>query len=201
MRKANKARSAIGVLIIIGATIFYSGLAHLSGPGNKHGALVNVTNNTPEAHTLIAVIVTATFALLTVPLVSLALVLCARRGARLATLYQLRWPLISIATLVGFTAAAVRLLDLAAQLISHATKHANLLITIGGTTFTSILAFIVLVWFFKALWLVGTGLFRADDGHPLLAPIPPSWWYGQQRSSWQLRVPEGSAESLIPSVC
>lgn len=32
-------------------------------------------------------------------------------------------------------------------------------------------ALVLLVWLVKALYFAATGLFRADDGHPLLAPV------------------------------
>jgi hypothetical protein len=40
-----------------------------------------------------------------------------------------------------------------------------------ATLFTTAVGFIILAWLIKALYLAATGLFRADDGHPLLGPI------------------------------
>lgn len=166
--RLNKARSVAGSVIVIGMTVVYAGLAHLGYTGGKEeGALFVGTQNTPEGHWLLGLIVSVAIALLVVPLTSLALVLYTKSSARKAALYQLRWPFISVAAFAGLLAVMIPIAGLASLL----TKSARSWAAVAGFIVTDAVGIILIVWLIKALYLAGTGMFRADDGHPLLAPV------------------------------
>ena len=66
----------------------------------------------------------------------------------------------------------------AEALESSAAKHVSWALKAAGTILVIALGIVFVVWLFKALYLVSTGLLRADDGHPLLGPclaICTSW--------------------------
>jgi hypothetical protein len=171
--RLNKLRSIAGTVILIGMIVYYSGLSHLTTPTvDGHGARVNtVTATSPEGHWIVGVVVSVTVALFLLPVVSLALVLWTKSGFRRATLLQLRWPVVSIAAFIGLFAAMTPMLGAAQYLTSTATKHLNIVAKAAGGVISFCVALVLLVWLVKALYLAATGLFRADDGHPLLAPI------------------------------
>jgi hypothetical protein len=116
---------------------------------------------------VLGLIVSAAIALLMLPLTSLALVLYTKTSARKATLYQLRWPFISVAAFAGLLAVMAPIAGLASLLTKHAHSRAAVLALIA----TDAIGTVPVVWLVKALYLAGTGMFRADDGHPLLAPV------------------------------
>lgn len=167
--RLEKIRSMAGLAIVAGAIVYYSGLSHLTAPAtDRHGT--TVTAGTPEGNWLISVVVTAVVAVLVLPLVCAFLVWRAEPAARRATLLQFRWPLIAIGGWFGIFAVASPLIALGTYATS-ATKHLG-----GGARgaaflLSFFLGIVLLVWIVKALYLAATGLFRADDGHPLLAPI------------------------------
>jgi hypothetical protein len=165
--RLNKARSVTGGIIVIGMIVVYAGLAHLGYTRGKGGALFLGTQNTPEGHWLLGLIVSVAIALLVVPLTSLALALYTKSSARKAALYQLRWPFISVAALAGILAIMAPIAGAASLL----TKHAHSWAAVLGFVVTDAIGIILIVWLIKALYLAGTGMFRADDGHPLLAPV------------------------------
>ena len=82
----NRIRSLVGTLMLIGIIVYYSGLSHLTdNTTDEHGATQRtVSANTPEGHWIIAVLLSAILSAFLIPLVALILVLCARKGARLA---------------------------------------------------------------------------------------------------------------------
>jgi len=165
--RLNKIRSVTGGVIVIGMIVVYAGPAHLGYTGGKDGALFVGTQNTPEGHWLLGLIVSVAVALLVVPLTSLALVLYTKSSARKATQYQLRWPFMSVAALAGLLAIMIPIAGVASLL----TKHAHSWAAVIGFIATDAIGIILIVWLIKALYLAGTGMFRADDGHPLLAPV------------------------------
>jgi hypothetical protein len=165
--RLNKIRSVTGGVIVVGMIVVYAGLAHLGYTGGKDGALFVGTQNTPEGHWLLGLIVSVAVTLLVVPLTALALALYTKSSARKATLYQLRWPFISVAALTGFLAIMAPIAGLASLL----TKHIHSWAAVVGFIATDAIGIILIVWLIKALYLAGTGMFRADDGHPLLAPV------------------------------
>jgi hypothetical protein len=165
--RLNKIRSIAGTVIVIGMIVTYAGLAHLGYTGGKHGALFVGTANTPEGHWLLGLIVSVVVALLVVTLTSLALVLYTKPGARKATVYQLRWPFVSVAAFCGLLAVMAAV----ARAASLLTRHAHAWAAVAAFIVVDAIGVVLIVWFIKALYLAGTGLFRADDGHPLLAPV------------------------------
>jgi hypothetical protein len=171
--RLNKARSVAGTVILIGMIVYYSGLSHLATTTvDGHGARVKtVTAASPEGHWIVGVVVSVTVALFLLPVASLALVLWAKPGFRRVTLYQLRWPVLAIAAFVGLFAAMTPTLAAVQYLTSTATRHLNFAAKAAGTVVSVAVALVLLVWLVKALYFAATGLFRADDGHPLLAPL------------------------------
>jgi len=170
--RLNKFRSVAGGIIVLGMIVYYSGLSH-TGYTKKGGVLggANITNNTPEGTWFLGIIVTISVAILVIPIVSLVLVLLAERGYRLATLYQLRFIVIAAGAFAGLCAVIFPIAGGASYLEKSLTKHMNPLVGVAASLFVSVIGIILLVWFFKGLYLIATGLFRADDAHPLLAPI------------------------------
>lgn len=171
--RLNRVRSVAGAIILMAMIVYYSGLSHLASAAvGKHGTKVlTVTANSPEGHWLVTVVLSVVLAMFLIPLVSLILVLWARPGARKATLYQLRWPFISIAAWFGIFAVSAPIVSASAALASSGTRHMNAAVRFAAGACTVFVAVVMLVWIAKALYLAATGLFRADDGHPLLAPI------------------------------
>jgi hypothetical protein len=171
--RLNKARSIAGTVILIGMIIYYSGLSHLATTTvDGHGTPVHtVTAASPEGHWIVGVVVSVTVAVFLMPVASLALVVWTKPGFRRASLYQLRWPLLGIAAYFGLLAAMAPILSAVGYLTSTATRHLNLVARAAGTVVSIGVALILLVWLVKALYFAATGLFRADDGHPLLALV------------------------------
>lgn len=172
IERLNKWRSVAGGSIVIGMIIYYAGLAH-TGYTRKGGVLggANMTTNTPEGSWIGGLIVTFSVAIFVVPIVSLVLVLTAERGHRLATLYQLRWIAIASVSYAGLCAVSFGIAEGVADLQKSSTKHLDPVLDIVLTLLGSAVGIILLVWFCKGFYLLVTGLFRADDAHPLLAPI------------------------------
>jgi hypothetical protein len=103
--------------------------------------------------------------------VSLLVVLMARSGAKGATLRQLRWPFITIGLFIGVLAgmaAAVGVLPLVTAFLG---KRANGTLVVVINIVEVVIAIVMMVWLIKMVYLVLRDFFRADDGHPFLAPI------------------------------
>jgi hypothetical protein len=171
--RLNKVRSVVGLIILAGVTVYYSGLSHLATETATRGGMnaPTVTAHSPEGNWFLSVLVTAVVAIFLVPAVSVFLVLWTRPKARKKALYQLRWPFISIAAWFGIFATAVPIVAGAKALTSSVTRNMDVLAKLAAGILYVFVAIVVFVWLIKALYLAGTGLFRADDGHPLLAPI------------------------------
>jgi hypothetical protein len=165
-------RSIAGGAVVIGMIIYYSGLSH-TGYTRKGGLLggANITTNTPEGGWLAGLIVTISAAILVIPIVALILVLAAERGYRRATVYQLRWIIISAGGFAGLTLVTLGVAAGINYLEKSSMHHLSPVVGIAATIMAIPVAIILLVWFFKSLYLIATGLFRADDAHPLLAPV------------------------------
>lgn len=167
-----KLRSIAGGAIVIGMIIYYSGLSH-TGYTRKGGLLggANITTNTPEGGWLAGIIVTISAAILVIPVVALILVLAAERGYRRVTVYQLRWIIIAASGFAGLSAVILGVAAGVNYLEKSLTQHLNPVVGAVASLLAIPVAIILLVWFFKSLYLIATGLFRADDAHPLLAPV------------------------------
>ncbi len=98
MDRLGKIRSVAGTAIVIGAGIYYSGLAHLTSVSTgKDGVKTVDLGGGSAGGWFVGVLVSVVVAMLSLPIVSLCLVWLAKPGARKATLRQLRWPFIAIA--------------------------------------------------------------------------------------------------------
>jgi hypothetical protein len=166
--RLSKLRSIAGGAVVIGMIIYYSGLSH-TGYTRKGGLLggANITTNTPEGSWFAGLIATIATAILVIPVVALILVLAAERGHRRATLYQLRWIVIAAGGFAGLSAAIAGIATLVTYLEKALPGHLGLVVSLLSLP----IAIILLAWFFKSIYLIATGLFRADDAHPLLAPV------------------------------
>jgi hypothetical protein len=169
IERLGRLRSLAGGVVVIGMIVFYSGLSH-TGYTRKGGALggADITLSTPEGKWITGLIVTISVAVFVIPVVSLILVLAAERGYRRATLYQLRWLFIAAG---GYAVLCAAVLGIAAGMgyLEKTLAGHPAGIVIGLLSLP--VGIILLVWLFKGLWLIATGLFRADDAHPLLAPV------------------------------
>lgn len=173
INRLNKIRSVAGSAILIGITVYYSGLTHLATVSvDRSGTrVISVTNNTPETHWLINVLVFVVSVMCLMPVVSGILVLWAKREARWATFSHLRWPFISIAAWFGILAVSTPIITVASVFASRDTNGASWAVRLGAYAFAIFVGVVMLVWVSKAVYLAATGLFCADDGHPLLAPV------------------------------
>jgi hypothetical protein len=169
--RLNWTRTLLAMVIVVGMTVYYSGLSHLATvTHDKNGTpVVTVGNGTPEAHWFTSVLVTITIAAFTLPLISLIIVLFARSGARLRTLRQLCVPLIAALSFFGIVAIGPLLIE-GAQWVT-ALAGSSILMKIASYLFSVFVGVLALAWIAKACYFAATGLFRADDGHPLLGPI------------------------------
>ncbi|WP_433378967.1 hypothetical protein [Dactylosporangium sp. CA-152071] len=177
----NRLRSLLGLATLVVVAIVYQGFGRVVSAPYQPGqakpeasnAVVNGRVYTFAAaedrlgEIALSTILTAVAGIGVSVVVSLALVVAARRGARLATARQLLWP---IGTVVVFVAYFWSFSVAFPWLDARLPGIVNFLILI-----------LPVIWFFKSIWLVVTGLFRADDGHPLLAPITSTitaWIFG-----------------------
>jgi hypothetical protein len=170
--RLNKARSWAGIAIIAGTTVYYAGLSHLATTEkDKNGAKVlTIGNNTPEGNWTLGLIVSVVTAIFVLPLVSLLLVAWTRRGARRAALVQLRWPYVAVAGWFAIFLAGTPFIALS-QLVQNSAHHMNFAIKALSWLFALFVLIIELAWIVKAIYLSATGMFRAEDGHPLLPLI------------------------------
>lgn len=170
--RLSKLRSVAGGAVVIGMIIYYSGLSH-TGYTRQGGVLggANITSNTPEGGWLVGLVVTISAAIFVIPVVALILVLAADRGYRRTTAYQLRWIVISASGFAGLSAVILGIAAGVNYLEKSLTQHRSLGLGVVVSLVALPVAVILLVWFFKGLYLIATGLFRADDAHPLLAPV------------------------------
>jgi len=101
---------------------------------------------------------------------SLLLVVITKSGHRRRALKQLRWPgaaIVSVTCLFllgGGVAALVPALTKAAKPEGLAVRALVYVVLIGSLL-------VIFTWICKSLYLCAVYVFRADDGHPLLAPL------------------------------
>jgi hypothetical protein len=70
--------------------------------------------------------------------------------------------------LVIFCGGTISLLN---SKVSAWAKHQSSTVHYGTVAIVFIVSLIMAVWVFKAIYLAAVDLFRADDAHPLLAPV------------------------------
>jgi hypothetical protein len=172
INRLGKLRSIAGGAVVTGMIIYYSGLSH-TGYTRKGGLLggANITTSTPEGSWLAALLVTISAAILVIPVVALSLVLAAETGYRRATAYQLRWVVVAAGGFAGLTAVSLGVAKGVNLLEQSLRGDVHPVVAVLASLLAIPGAIILLVWFFKGLYLIATGLFRADDAHPLLAPV------------------------------
>jgi hypothetical protein len=170
--RLGKLRSIAGCAVVVGVIVYYSGLSH-SGYTRKGGMLggADITANTPEGAWFAGFLVTISAAILVIPVVAFILVLAAEPGYRRVTVYQLRWILIAAGGFAGLSAATFGVATGVNYLEKSLTQHLSPVVGVVTSLLAIPVAIILLVWFFKSIYLIATGLFRADDAHPLLAPV------------------------------
>lgn len=170
--RLGKLRSIAGGAVVIGMIVYYSGLSH-TGYTRNGGLLggADITANTPEGGWLVALLVTISAAILVIPVVALVLVLAAEPGYRRVTAWQLRWIVVAAGGFAALTAVIFGVAEGLSYLEKSLTQHLNPVVGVLASLLAIPVAVILLVWFFKGLYLIATGLFRADDAHPLLAPV------------------------------
>jgi hypothetical protein len=170
--RLNKLRSWAGIAIIVGTAVYYAGLSHLGTITNgKDGVKnINIGNHNPEGSWFLGLVISVVTAMFILPLISLCLVWWTRRGARRAALIQLRWPYVAIAAWFGIFAVASPFMALGAYLQKSA-RHMNFDIKAVAWALVVFVLIVELTWIVKAIYLAATGVFRAEDGHPLLPLI------------------------------
>lgn len=172
--RLNTARSVIGALMLLGIAVGY-----------QHDLVTVVTTQTPDGarkviesgpgdqpgiwlgNIVTSMVVGAAIAVAVGALV----VVFSRPGRRARAALQLCWPLGTVALFAGF-------LGLFAYVAAELDPVLNGMSGLPKFAF-AVGVLILVVPIFKSLYLVATGLFRADDGHPLLAPlaVPLAAWY------------------------
>jgi hypothetical protein len=167
--RLNKIRSWAAVAVIVGTAVYYGGFSHLGTVTNRKDGVRNITigNHNPEGNWFLGLMIGMVTAMFILPLVSLCLVWWTESGTRRAALVQLRWPCIAIAGWFGIFAAASPFIALARYLQSSA-RHMNLSLKALAWVIVLFILILALVWIVKAIYLAVTGVFRAEDGHPLL---------------------------------
>lgn len=170
--RLNKLRSWAGIAIIVGTAVYYAGLSHLGTVSNGKDGVKNVDigNNSPEGNWFLGLVISVVVAMFILPLVSLFLVWWTRPGARRAALVQLRWPYIAVAAWFGIFAIASPFMALGTYL-QNSARHMNFDIKALAWVLVVFVLILELTWIVKALYLAATGVFRAEDGHPLLPLI------------------------------
>jgi hypothetical protein len=170
--RLNKVRSCAGLAIIAGTTVYYAGLSHLATTTkDKSGtSVVTIGNNTPEGNWTLGLIVSVVTAIFILPLLSLLLVAWTRRGARRATLVQLRWPYVAIAGWFAVFLAGTPFIALS-QWVQTSAHHMNFAIKALCWFLALSVLIVEITWIVKVIYLSATGMFRAEDGHPLLPLI------------------------------
>jgi hypothetical protein len=167
-------------LIVIGMIIHYGGLAHTgftaAGTSTTASTVYNV--NTPEGAWLVGIIITILAAICVVPVTAVALALTAERGYRLATLWQMRWVVVSFLSFFGLWAAIELIASEAYNVLAPHGSSGNPVALAGAGLAALAILVLCLTWGVRSLHLIAGGLFRADDAHPLLGPvsaIPIAW--------------------------
>ena len=175
--KLNRRRSIIGTLMLLGVAVHYEHLFVLKKTYDKHGHLVHETGEFGSGGAAVSDWLTSTLISMLVGIaiamaLGVVLVVLTHSGNRAAAARQLCWP---IGTVLMFFAMTGVFLGIAAGINAVLGQSA------GAAHFVIELVAVCTVGFLyvKSLYLVITGLFRADDGHPLLAPIavPLVAWY------------------------
>jgi hypothetical protein len=162
MSTLNTARSVIGGIIVIAIAICYQHAVSATEDKSTHTLNINVNTNgwfNGVADSLSLAVGIAV-------LVGILLVIFSRPGKRRAAAKQLCWPIMTMLMFFAFSG----LIALAIWPIIPITSS-NAHVTFWRYILVLVVFCLTAIPWFKSLFLVATGLFRADDGHPLLAPL------------------------------
>jgi hypothetical protein len=164
-------RALTGFLLIVGLTLRFQ--------GTKVFGYSYLPKHAPNEHVVLpfesaevtTIAISTAVALAASFLTAATLVSWAAPAARPATISQLRWPLTTMLVFSGYMALMVLLFarvipEMEGRLAYWKSAVRYLWILVIAIVWVSLAACLL-----KSLYLVVTGLFRADDGHPLLAPI------------------------------
>jgi hypothetical protein len=180
------ARSAFGVVILAFVALSYPGFTKSSPE------LVPTSGNIPAGAGAISrlaygwltsILYGIGISVLTIIAFAVVILILTRSGKRLLMLRRLCQPLIAFVLFVILMAAVVGAIDLlgwvAARLTEHDSDLSSSLGALGIAAVELIIAAVLFVatvptlavLFTKAIYLAAVDVFRADDGHPLLAPF------------------------------
>ena len=163
-----KARAFVGVAILVGVAYAYPGY---TGP---FGELIPTTGYVwPGIRTLLrfdsiwitSTVYTLSLLVILIILFILLIIITTRSSALPAALNLLCWSLVTIGLFAGLFA-----------LFAAAGRLPQ---TSGWASLYDLALIIPVVLFVKVIYLAATDVFRADDAHPLLAPVVTtgaSWW-------------------------
>jgi hypothetical protein len=170
--RLNKLRSWAGIAIIVGTAVYYAGFSHLGTVTTGKDGVKNISvgNNSPEGNWFLGLVISVVVAMFILPLVSVCLVWWTKPGARRAALVQLRWPYIAVAAWFGIFAIASPFIALGTYL-QNSARHMSFDIKALAWVLVVFVLILEFTWIVKALYLAATGVFRAEDGHPLLPLI------------------------------
>jgi hypothetical protein len=162
-------------------------------PANEVSAL-KLAQNTVTTALWATLIVLLCSLLFTVPITLLM-----RPGHRLAMLRSMRFPPIAFVLFWGFMGLLTGILTLLDPVFNSNPK--SVLIAGAQLIISTILVFtfipIFLAWYLKAIYLAAVDVFRADDAHPLFAPVATtvvSWTLASV--AWHAGGPTGVPHSL-----
>ncbi len=110
-------------------------------------------------------------AICVIPVVAVVLALAAERGYRLATLWQMRWVVVSFLSFFGLWAAIELIASEAYNVLAPHGGSGNPAALIGAALVALVVLVLCVTWGVRSLHLIAGGLFRADDAHPLLGPV------------------------------
>lgn len=180
MERLARFRTLGAGLIVIGMTIHYGGLEHtgLTAAGTDANASTIYNVNTPEGAWLVGIIITILAAICVIPVIAVVLALTAERGYRLATLWQMRWVVVSFLSFCGLWAVIGLIASETYNVLAPHRSNGNLVALIGAGLLALVVLVLCVAWGVRSLHLIAGGLFRADDAHPLLGPvsaIPVAW--------------------------
>jgi outer membrane protein assembly factor BamB len=180
------ARSALGLLILAGIALSYPGFT------KPMAELISTGGNVPPDAVIASkfldtwltqVLVGFLIALVFIVLFAVLMLVLTRSNSRLLMLRHLCQPLIAFALFAGLMGILVGVIDLENWLISSAYQTLSDSGSSAGTRAVAVVEFLVLavvfvgslptlvVLYVKSIYLAAVDVFRADDAHPLLAPL------------------------------
>jgi hypothetical protein len=166
IERLNKWRS-IAAVIMLAAIAFRYNEVYTTSKSHRAGITyykINIGQNSAATAWVDNAIAGIFLSAGVVLLVGGAIIWATSKGRRASAARQLCWPVVTMASfavylaIVGILIALLNSKITALSGIERAGLSIVALCTVG-------------VWFIKSLYLAATGLLRADDGHPLLAPL------------------------------